>query len=97
MPKAYVIVEVQVQDADGYAEYRKLSTAALDQYGGTFLVRGGAITVEEGTWQPQRLVILEFADMATARRWYESPEYTVAKALRQKYAISNLIFIEGAS
>lgn len=97
MPKAYVVVEVDVQDAEGYAEYRKLSTAALEQYGGKFLVRGGAVTIEEGEWQPNRWVIVEFEDMAAARRWYESPEYTEAKALRQKYATSNLIIVEGVS
>ncbi|MCU0512284.1 MAG: DUF1330 domain-containing protein [Anaerolineae bacterium] len=91
----YVVVEADVQDAAGYAEYRQLSTAALAQYGGEFIVRGGQVTVLEGDWQPPRLVIARFASMEQARAWYDSPEYTAARALRQRYAVSNVIFVEG--
>ncbi len=45
---AYVIVDVQVHDPEGYAEYRQLSGASVAQYGGQFLVRGGAVEVAEG-------------------------------------------------
>ena len=40
----------------------------------------------EGTWAPERFVILEFADADTARRWWRSPEYAEAKAMRQSCA-----------
>lgn len=96
MPKAYVIVDVEVTDPETYEEYKRLSTAATEQYGGRFLVRGGAVTVAEGDWEPHRLVVLEFADAEAARRWYESPEYTEARAVRQRSSTSSLLFVDGA-
>ncbi len=40
---AYVIVDVQVHNPEGYAEYRKLSGPSVEQYEGRFIVRGGAV------------------------------------------------------
>jgi uncharacterized protein (DUF1330 family) len=96
MPKAYVICDIDVTDPEAYADYRTLSTAAGEQYGATFLVRGGATTVLEGDWSPSRLVILEFEDSAAAHRWYDSPEYQAAKSVRLSSATSNFLLVEGA-
>jgi uncharacterized protein (DUF1330 family) len=94
---AYVIVEVDVQNPEGYEEYKRLSTAAGAQYGAKFLARGGVVEVWEGEFSPKRVVILEFEDLEAAKRWYNSPEYTEAKAIRQKYAITNMFVVEGVS
>jgi uncharacterized protein (DUF1330 family) len=96
MPKAYVICDIDVTDPESYADYRALSTAAGEQYGATYLVRGGATTVLEGEWSPDRLVVLEFEDAAAAQRWYDSPEYTAAREIRQRSATSSFLLAEGA-
>ena len=92
---AYVIAEVSVTDPKLYEEYRRLVPATLAKYGGRFLVRGGAVEPKEGGWTPARLVVLEFASMAQARSWYDSPEYQQALAIRLKTANSKVIFAEG--
>jgi len=92
---AYVIAEVSVTDPKLYEEYRRLVPATLAKYGGRFLVRGGAVETMEGGWTPARLVVLEFASMAQARSWYDSPEYQQALAIRLKTANSKVIFAEG--
>jgi uncharacterized protein (DUF1330 family) len=94
---AYVVAEVQVTDPAVYEEYRKLVPATIAKYGGKYLVRGGAVETKEGTWQPKRLVVLEFASMDQARRWYQSPEYAPALALRAKAARSKVLVVEGAA
>lgn len=93
---AYVIAEVEVTDPAAYDEYRKLVPATIARYGGKFLVRGGATETKEGGWHPKRLVVLEFASMDQARKWYHSPEYAPALALRNKAARSKLLLVEGA-
>ncbi len=93
---AYVIVEVEVTDPAAYEEYRKLVPATIAKFGGTYLVRGGATEIKEGEWKPKRLVVLEFASMDQARKWYHSPEYAPALALRLKAARSKLLLVEGA-
>jgi len=79
---AYVIVQAEVTDPARYAQYRALSGPAVEAYGGRFLVRGGTLEQLEGAWEVPRLVLLEFPDAATARRWYDSPEYGAARAAR---------------
>jgi uncharacterized protein (DUF1330 family) len=93
---AYVIAEVDVTDPATYEEYRKLVPPTITRYGGKFLVRGGAVETKEGGWQPKRLVVLEFASMDQARKWYHSPEYAPALALRLKAARSKVLLVEGA-
>ena len=92
---AYLFAEVNVHNAQGYEEYRKLVGPSLDKYKGKFLVRGGKVDVVEGTWSPKRVVVCEFADMAAAHAWYDSPEYARAKEIALKNATRNVIFIEG--
>lgn len=92
---AYVIVDVNVHDLEGYAEYRQLSGASVAQYGGQFLVRGGAVEVAEGDWQPGRFVVIQFPSMEQAKTWYTSPEYTHARQIRQRYSDGRLFFVEG--
>lgn len=92
----YVIAEVEVTDPATYEDYRKQVPATVAQYGGKFLVRGGATETKEGGWQPKRLVILEFPSMEQARKWYHSPEYAPALALRLKAARSRVLLVEGA-
>src|ERR1700704_635364 len=78
---AYVIVDIEIHDAAGYDEYRKVVGATLSAYGGNFVVRGGRIDVLEGSWNPKRIVVLEFDSATRAREWYDSEEYRVPKQM----------------
>ncbi|MCP5157446.1 MAG: DUF1330 domain-containing protein [Ectothiorhodospiraceae bacterium] len=93
---AYVIAEVDVHDVDRYQRYRELVPPSLAPYGGRFVVRGGRTESLEGGWSPPRLVVLEFADIDTARAWWSSVEYAEAKALRQAIASTRMVLVEGA-
>jgi uncharacterized protein (DUF1330 family) len=53
------------------------------------------VVPKEGGWSPKRVVVLEFASMEQARKWYDSPEYAPALAIRARAATSKLIFVEG--
>jgi uncharacterized protein (DUF1330 family) len=92
---AYIIAEVEVQDAQRYQDYAKGVGATIAQYGGRYLVRGGAVEPREGGWEPKRVVVLEFPSMEQARRWYASPEYAPLLALRHAAAKSRMVMVEG--
>lgn len=49
----------------------------------------------EGDWDPHRLVIVEFPDMAALTAWYDSPEYERLKEIRFRSAKTRIIAIEG--
>ena len=63
----YSISSINVKDWDAYAEYMKLVPAVIKKYGGKYLVRGGEIISDNTTWNPQRIVILEFPTIAAIR------------------------------
>jgi uncharacterized protein (DUF1330 family) len=92
---AYVLVQVDVKDQTTYDRYRKMVPPSIEAYGGRFLVRGGKTETLEGTWQPHRLVVLEFDSFEQAKRWWSSPEYAEAKALRQSCSDAELIVADG--
>ena len=93
---AYVIVDIDVSDPAVYDMYKKMAPSAVAAYGGKYLARGGQTEVLEGDWQPKRLVILEFASVAQAKAWVDSPEYRPARELRHQAATSRMVVIEGA-
>jgi uncharacterized protein (DUF1330 family) len=93
---AYLIADIEVHDQDLYAEYRRQVPSLIQQYGGRFIVRAGAHEVLEGDWQPKRVVVIEFPDMATLKSWYTSPEYAKLIALRQRASGGSIIAVEGA-
>ncbi|MCC9168290.1 DUF1330 domain-containing protein [Pontibacter harenae] len=92
---AYIIVEIDVTDPATYEDYKKLTPASLAPYEGKFVVRGGTTESLEGGWQPQRLVVLEFPSVERAKTWWNSPEYSKAKAIRQSASNTKMLVVEG--
>ena len=93
---AYLVADVEVLDAGAYEQYKKALPATLEPFGARYVARGGATDVLEGDWNPARLVIIEFPDMARLKAWYTSPAYRPLIALRQRSARARLLAIEGA-
>ncbi len=60
MPKGYLIANVTVTDPDRYAAYRQQVPAVIEQFGGRFLVRAGALDRVEDADGFDRVVVLEF-------------------------------------
>ena len=92
---AYVITDITVNNPERYEDYKKLAPAAIQTYGGKYLARGGRTEKLEGNWDPDRIVILEFENFETAKKWIDSPEYREARALRSQNASTNMIVVEG--
>jgi len=42
MPKAYLIAQLDICDPDTYDQYRAHTPDSIAEYGGRFVVRGGA-------------------------------------------------------
>lgn len=92
---AYVLIETDISDPERYERYKAASPAAVAAGGGRFLARGGELDVLEGDWTPSRLVVLEFEDLAAARRWYDSETYQQAKTLRDGAARLRMVAVQG--
>ncbi len=94
---AYLIVDCEVTDPERYEHYKVLAPPAIAKYGGRYLVRGGEMTTLEGDWRPSRVVVLEFPDVETAKRFYDSPEYAAARTKRAGAARMNMVVVPGVS
>jgi uncharacterized protein (DUF1330 family) len=92
---AYIIVETDITDPEQYEQYKAASPGAVAAGGGRFIVRGGELAVLEGDWNPSRLVVLEFPDLAAAKAFYESEQYAAARKLRQGAANLNMVAVQG--
>ena len=93
---AYIIADIQVTDPVAYNDYRPLAAASIARFGGRFIVRGGKVDLLEGEPQPERIVVIEFPDASTARRWYQSEEYQTALKIRQAASRGRVLLVEGA-
>ena len=87
MPKAYWIARIDVTDPETYKVYASGAAAAFQQYGATYLVRGGAFTAAEGQAR-SRNVVIEFPSYQAALDCYNSKEYQAARAHRLRAATS---------
>jgi len=92
---AYFVVEIEITDMEAMAPYREAVGATLTQYGGRFLTRGGNVELIEGSPEPKRVVLLEFADTAAFKRWYNSPEYQKILPNRLANSRARAFIVEG--
>lgn len=92
---AYLIADIQIADVKKYEEYKRRVAPLIERFNGRYVARAGKHAVLEGDWEPTRLVVLEFPDMATLQAWYTSAEYAPVKSIRLEAAESRMIALEG--
>jgi uncharacterized protein (DUF1330 family) len=96
---AYFIAEHTITDPAKFEEYRAKVGPIIAKHGGRYITRPGSHVIlekETAVWQPERVVIIEFPDMAALNAWYRSPEYQPLIPLRRTAAKDMLITLEGA-
>jgi len=92
---AYAIAHLrQVDFGPAIVEYLQRIDATLEPFGGRFVVHGATVEVLEGRW-PGDIVVIAFADLATARAWYASPAYQAILALRTDHSQGDVILVPG--
>jgi uncharacterized protein (DUF1330 family) len=94
MAKGYLIGRVSVYDAESYKAYAVAASAAISQYGGKVLARGGTCEIVEGEGR-MRNVVIEFESYARALEYYHSPEYFAARKIRQPLSVGDFVVVEG--
>jgi uncharacterized protein (DUF1330 family) len=93
---AYVIVDVEVHNPEAYKEYLAKITPTVYENNGTYLVRGADSQVVSGSWQPKRMVVMQFPSLKVAQYWATSDVYADIHALRNANADANMVIVEGS-
>ena len=97
MTKAYWVATYRaIKDPDAMAAYAKLSRSAIEAAGGRVLARGmPAAAFELG--QMERVVLIEFDSVESAKAAYESLAYQAAHDLLGNGADRDIRIIEAAA
>lgn len=92
----YVITDIDISDAEVYAQYQAGFPAVAAKHGGRYLVRGGAFTTT-GQWEPpiKRLVVLEFPSREDFEATMADPDYEPLIPIRDASSKARTIVVDG--
>ena len=95
-PSAYVISEIDVTNADAYAnEYVPLANKALAESGQKRLASGGRTVALAGAPPASRIVLSVFENLEKAQAAYSSPAYLEARKIGDQYGKLRIFAVEG--
>jgi uncharacterized protein (DUF1330 family) len=94
---AYVISRLKIRDAEAMRRYVAEAPATVLACGGRYLVRGNDVQALEGTWDHERLVVVEFPNAEAALTWYHGEAYRELRALRQCSADTVILLAAGVT
>ena len=92
---AYLIADIEVTNPEGFKKYQEAVPATIEKHGGKYMVRGGDVEPMEGEWAPKRMVVLEFPNRTTLKKWYNSADYQNIIKDRTDNSLGNMVFVEG--
>lgn len=83
---ALIVARFDVKNAEKMDVYATAAGPSVLAYGGEFVAIGEKATVLVGENALQSIAIVRFPDVASAKSWFASPEYTACKPLREEAA-----------
>ena len=92
---AYLLVDLDIHDQDGFQEYRSRVPEYIAKHGGEYLVRGGEFEVIEGDWTPNRLVLFRFPDRQAIRNFFADPDYAKIAEIRFRTSRTSAVAVDG--
>jgi uncharacterized protein (DUF1330 family) len=93
---AYLIVDTLLDNPDLYEDYKVRAKPLVEAFGGEYLARGGSMIFKEtDLWTPTRMVLIKFADAASANAFYDSAQYQELLPISKKSARRTIFVLEG--
>ncbi len=86
MSAGYVVGRISVLDAAKWDEYRSRVPATLAPWNGELVFRGELASALIGEEAHSDIVVIRFADVASAQAWFSSPAYQALTPLREQAA-----------
>ena len=95
---AYMIVTARISDREAFIHgYGAAAAALVERFGGKYVLRGPGAELLEGAFgDGASMVISEWPDKTAAKAFWNSPEYSEAKKLREGIADCQVLLIEAA-
>jgi uncharacterized protein (DUF1330 family) len=96
IPHAFYVADYQEMVKGGIRPYSERVESTFKLYSGRYVVRGGEVQPLEGDAPKGRMVVIEFDSLTQARAWYDSPEYSAIRPIRQQSGKTNAYIVEGS-
>lgn len=80
-----------MKNAEAWEDYRGRVGDTIRQYGGELLFRGQKEQVFSGEMLQDKVVVLQFEDIESAKRWHDSAEYQALVPIRDRGADVTLV------
>jgi uncharacterized protein (DUF1330 family) len=98
-PPAFVISEIAVKDEEGYTQnFLKAAQKDIAYHGGKYLAGGYKRTISlSGTEPPNRVVILQFANMDQIKEWRDQGAMDLENSVGNKYASFRIYAVEAVT
>lgn len=95
--KAYLVLDLTVNDVGGFRRYIADIPACIAKHSGKYIVQGVQPVTIEGDWAPERLVIIEFPDRAQATAFLGDPDIQYLFKIRHDTTTSKLLLADGCT
>jgi uncharacterized protein (DUF1330 family) len=95
--KAYLVLDLAINDFAGFREYIAAIPAHIARHGGQYIVQGVEPTCIEGNWKPQRMVIIEFPERSNAEAFLSDPTIQDLFRIRHETTTSRLVLVDGCT
>lgn len=92
--KAYIILDLSIHDMGSFAQYIEEIPAHIQRHGGRYIVQGSVPESVEGSWTPERVVVLEFPSKEVAKGFLADPTIQPLFELRHRSTHSQTILVE---
>ena len=91
----YAIAQLTITDRARYGRYVDRFMGVMKQFKGRVLVSDEHPQVVEGSWDRDKVVVLEFPDEPAFREWAESPEYREIAKDRHAGSSAVILLVKG--
>jgi uncharacterized protein (DUF1330 family) len=95
--KAYLVLDLSVNDFGGFRKYIAEIPAFIARHSGKYIVQGVSPTTIEGDWKPERMVIIEFPQREKAQAFLSDPEIRDLFEVRHNTTTSKLVLVDGCT
>jgi uncharacterized protein (DUF1330 family) len=91
---AFMLVEITVKDQAMYDQYMERIPSVIEKHRGRYIVRSSKVTPNSGGWMPDRIILVEFDDLADLRACFRSAEYAELAPMRERATTTRSVVIE---
>ncbi len=92
---AYLILDIEIHDQSSFQSYANQIPEFVKKHLGRYVVMGGEPENIEGSWEPTRVVIIEFPSKKNACEFLKDSEAQNIFSIRHRSSSSKSILVEG--